>query len=149
MKAVLQRAASARVTVEGREVGAISRGILVLVGVEPGDGPADVEYVARKVRELRIFDDGAGRMNLSVLEIGGGVLAVSQFTLLADCRRGRRPSFDAAAAPAEARAVYDALVERLERDGVVVATGEFQARMQVSLVNDGPVTLLLDSRRRE
>jgi D-aminoacyl-tRNA deacylase len=149
MRAVLQRVASARVTVEGLEVGAIGRGILALVAVEPGDGPADVEYIARKVRELRIFDDHAGRMNLSLADVEGGVLAVSQFTLLADCRRGRRPSFDAAAVPEEARAVYDALLERLQRDGAAVATGEFQARMQVSLVNDGPVTLLLDSRRRE
>jgi D-aminoacyl-tRNA deacylase len=149
MKAVLQRVSSARVTIGHREVGAIGEGILALVGVEPGDGAADIEYMARKVRDLRIFDDDGGRMNLSLAEVGGGVLAVSQFTLLADCRKGRRPSFDAAAGTVEARAVYDALVEQLRRDGVTVATGEFQARMQVSLVNDGPVTFLLDSRRRE
>jgi D-tyrosyl-tRNA(Tyr) deacylase len=148
MKAVLQRVASARVTVEGREVGAIGRGILALVGVEHGDGPADIEYIARKIRELRIFEDAAGRMNLSLGDVGGSVLAVSQFTLLADCRRGRRPSFDGAAAPEEARAAYETFVEQLQREDLVVATGEFQARMQVSLVNDGPVTLLLDSRRR-
>lgn len=149
MKAVLQRVSWARVTVGHREVGAIGGGILALVGVEVGDGTADVEYIARKVRELRIFDDDGGRMNLSLADVGGRVLVVSQFTLLADCRKGRRPSFDSAVGPAEARVVYDALVDRLQRDGVTVATGEFQARMQVTLVNDGPVTLLLDSRRRE
>ena len=148
MKAVLQRVGSAHVTVEGHEVGAIGRGILALVGVEHGDGPADIEYIARKIRELRIFEDAAGRMNLSLGDVGGCVLAVSQFTLLADCRKGRRPSFDAAAPPSDARAAFEVLVQQLRHEGLAVATGEFQARMQVSLVNDGPVTLLLDSRRR-
>jgi D-aminoacyl-tRNA deacylase len=148
MKAVLQRVASAQVTVESHEVGAIGRGILALVGVEHGDGPADIEYIARKIRELRIFEDAAGRMNLSLGDVGGCVLAVSQFTLLADCRKGRRPSFDAAAPPSDARAAFEALVQQLRHEGLAVATGEFQARMQVSLVNDGPVTLLVDSRRR-
>jgi D-tyrosyl-tRNA(Tyr) deacylase len=147
MKAVLQRVTSACVAVESREVGAIGRGIVALVGVEQGDGPTDVEHIARKIRELRIFEDADGRMNLSLGDVAGAVLVVSQFTLLADCRKGRRPSFLAAAAPAEAKAYYEALVEQLRRAGVVVATGEFQAMMQVSLVNDGPVTILLDSRR--
>jgi D-tyrosyl-tRNA(Tyr) deacylase len=147
MKAVLQRVASARVTVAGREVGAIGRGVLALVGVEQGDGPPDVDYIARKIRDLRIFEDAAGRMNLSLGQVAGAVLVVSQFTLLADCHKGRRPSFLAAAPPAEAKAYYEAVAERLRIDGVPVSTGEFQAMMQVSLVNDGPVTILLDSRR--
>ena len=147
MRAVLQRVTGARVTVADREVGAIGRGIVALVGVEQGDAPADVDYIARKIRDLRIFEDADGRMNLALGDVGGAVLAVSQFTLLADCRKGRRPSFLAAAPPAAAKASYDALVELLRRDGVSVATGEFQAMMQVSLVNDGPVTILLDSRQ--
>jgi D-tyrosyl-tRNA(Tyr) deacylase len=148
MRAVLQRVTSARVTVEGREVGAIGHGMLAFLGVERGDGGADVAYIARKIRELRIFEDAEGRMNLSLADAGGAVLLVSQFTLLADCRRGRRPSFDPAAAPSDAATLYAGVVEQLRRDGVPVATGEFQAMMQVALVNDGPVTLLLDSRRR-
>jgi D-aminoacyl-tRNA deacylase len=147
MKAVLQRVASARVTVAGREVASIGRGVLALVGVEQGDGPPDVDYIARKIRDLRIFEDAAGRMNLSLGEVAGAVLVVSQFTLLADCHKGRRPSFLAAAAPADAKAHYEAVAERLRIDGLPVSTGEFQAMMQVSLVNDGPVTILLDSRR--
>jgi D-tyrosyl-tRNA(Tyr) deacylase len=147
MRAVLQRVTGARVTVAQREIGAIGRGIVVLVGVEQGDTPSDAGYVARKIRDLRIFEDAEGRMNLALGDVGGAVLAVSQFTLLADCSKGRRPSFLAAAAPAEAKASYEALVEQLRREGVTVATGEFQAVMQVSLVNDGPVTILLDSRR--
>jgi len=146
MKAVLQRVSTARVTVQEREVGAIDRGIVAFIGVERGDGLADVEYVSRKIGELRLFDDGNGRMNLAVGEVSGAVLVISQFTLLADCRRGRRPSFDAAALPVEARSLYEAVVEQLRRNGLRVATGEFQAVMQVSLLNDGPVTLLLDSR---
>jgi D-tyrosyl-tRNA(Tyr) deacylase len=147
MRAVLQRVTCARVTVEDREVGAIGRGIVALVGVELGDGPSDTEYIARKIRGLRIFEDAEGRMNLALGDVGGAVLAVSQFTLLADCRKGRRPSFLAAAPPAEAKASYEHLVDLLRREGTTVATGEFQAMMQVSLVNDGPVTILLDSRR--
>jgi D-aminoacyl-tRNA deacylase len=147
MKAVLQRVTSARVTVEDREVGAIGQGILALVGVEQGDGLPDVDYIARKIRDLRIFEDADGRMNLSVGEVSGAVLVVSQFTLLADCHKGRRPSFLAAAPPGEAKACYEAVAEQLRRERVPVSTGEFQAVMQVSLVNDGPVTILLDSRR--
>jgi D-aminoacyl-tRNA deacylase len=147
MRAVLQRVTGARVTVKDREVGAIGRGIVALVGVEQGDGPSDTDYIARKIRDLRIFEDADGRMNLALGDVAGAVLAISQFTLLADCRKGRRPSFLAAAPPAEARASYEALVDLLRREGTTVATGEFQAMMQVSLVNDGPVTILLDSRR--
>jgi D-tyrosyl-tRNA(Tyr) deacylase len=147
MRAVLQRVTCARVTVEDREVGAIGRGIVALVGVEQGDGSSDTDYIARKIRDLRIFEDAEGRMNLALGDVGGAVLAVSQFTLLADCRKGRRPSFLAAAPPAEAKAYYEHLVDLMRREGTTVATGEFQAMMQVSLVNDGPVTILLDSRR--
>lgn len=152
MRAVLQRVRHARVEVGDRVVGQIAQGLLVLLGVEKGDGPADVVHVASKVRELRIFDDDGGadgriRMNRSVVDIGGAVLVVSQFTLAADCRRGRRPSFDAAAAPDEARRLYDDVVADLRAAGVPVETGEFQAAMRVTLENDGPVTFVLESRR--
>ena len=148
MRAVVQRVLSARVRVDDRTTGAIERGLLVLVGVEKGDGPADLAYIAGKVRDLRIFDDEAGKMNLSVADVGGGVLVVSQFTLCGDCRRGRRPSFDDAEGPAQASAMYHRLVDALRQMNVNVETGEFQAHMAVDLVNDGPVTMLLDSRRR-
>jgi len=148
MRAVVQRVSSASVAVGDRTVGAIGAGLLVLVGVEQGDGPVDVEYIARKIRELRIFEDGAQHMNRSVADVGGSVLVVSQFTLAADCRKGRRPSFDDAAAPQIAKPLYEDVVRELQAAGLPVATGEFQAMMQVSLVNDGPVTLLLDSRKR-
>jgi D-tyrosyl-tRNA(Tyr) deacylase len=139
---------SAKVTVDDRTVGEIGQGLLVLVGVEQGDGPADVEYIARKIRELRVFEDEARHLNRSVQDVGGSVLVVSQFTLAADCRKGRRPSFDEAAPPRIAKPLYEDVVRELQANGVKVATGEFQAMMQVSLVNDGPVTLLLDSRKR-
>ena len=147
MRAVVQRVSKARVQVGDRIVGEIGRGLLVLVGVAAEDGPADVQYLAGKVRELRIFGDEAGRMNRSVEECGGAVLVVSQFTLLGDVRKGRRPSFDAAAPPEAAKALYEDLVRQLSADGLTVATGEFQAQMMVDLVNDGPVTILLDSRK--
>jgi D-tyrosyl-tRNA(Tyr) deacylase len=147
VRVVLQRVSRARVTVGERVAGSIDRGLLALVGVEAGDGPEDVTFIAGKIRELRIFPDETGRMNAPVAAAGGSVLVVSQFTLLGDCRKGRRPSFDRAATPDDARALYDALVQRLRADGLEVSTGEFQAMMQVELVNDGPVTLILDSRR--
>ena len=152
MRAVVQRVSSARVTVDERVAGEIAQGLLVLVGVEQGDGPADVAYVASKVRDLRIFEDegdehGRKRMNRSVLDIGGGVLVVSQFTLSGDARNGRRPSFVSAAAPELARALYEDVVRELRTSSLRVETGEFQAMMQVALVNDGPVTILLDSRK--
>ncbi|MFN8644428.1 MAG: D-aminoacyl-tRNA deacylase [Candidatus Binatia bacterium] len=151
MKAVLQRVRSARVDVGARTVGTIGPGLLALVGVEKGDTEADAVRVADKLRELRIFDDDGGtdgrsRMNRSVVDVGGGVLVVSQFTLAADCRRGRRPSFDSAAPPDEARRLYEVVVTTLRAAGLPVETGEFQADMQVSLVNDGPVTFILESR---
>jgi D-aminoacyl-tRNA deacylase len=151
MRAVVQRVSSAAVTVADREVGRIDRGLLVFVGVEQGDGPEDIHYIAKKIREMRVFDDDSEpprHMDRSVMDIKGAVLVVSQFTLAADCRRGRRPSFDAAAAPAAAKPLYEDLVRELTDSGLIVSTGEFQAMMQVALVNDGPVTLLLDSRKR-
>jgi len=141
----------AAVTVGDRTVGSIARGLLAFVGVEQGDGPGDVDYIARKIREARVFPDpdhpdrGFER---SVQEIGGQVLLVSQFTLAADCRKGRRPSFDDAAPPHMAKPLYENVAGALKTSGVPVETGEFQAMMQVSLVNDGPVTLLFDSRKR-
>src|SRR5262245_17934785 len=147
MRAVVQRVSSASVTVDGRTVGEIGGGLLVFIGVEQGDGPADVDYIARKIRELRVFEDDARHMNRSIEEAGGSVLAVSQFTLAADCRKGRRPSFDDAAPPQLAKPLYEDVVRALRTAGLTVATGEFQAMMQVSLVNDGPVTLLLERRK--
>ena len=148
MRAVVQRVSSARVQVDARTVGEIGPGLLVFAGVEQGDGPDDIKYVAGKVKDLRIFEDDAGKMNLSVVDAGGAVLVVSQFTLCGDCRKGRRPSFDAAEAPAIARPLYEALVAELRGLGLRVETGEFQADMDVQLTNDGPVTLMLDSRKR-
>jgi D-tyrosyl-tRNA(Tyr) deacylase len=153
MRAVVQRVASARVTVGSRVTGEIGHGLLVLLGVEKDDGPQDVAYVVSKIRDLRIFDDdgdaaGRKRMNRSVVDVGGSVLVVSQFTLAGDVRRGRRPSFDTAAAPERARALYEEVVRELRQSGVPVETGEFQAMMRVQLENDGPVTILVDSRRR-
>ena len=151
MRAVVQRVSSAAVTVGDETVGRIDHGLLVFVGVERDDGPQDVAYIAQKVRDLRVFEDPADsskHLNRSVGEVGGSVLVVSQFTLAADCRKGRRPSFDAAAAPPIAQPLYEEVVRELRHSGLPVATGTFQATMRVSLVNDGPVTLLLDSRKR-
>ena len=134
-------------TVDGRSTGTIAQGLLVLLGVERGDSPSDRDYIVSKVRDVRIFADEAGKMNLSVGDAGGAVLVVSQFTLCGDVRKGRRPSFDGAAPPAEARLLYEDMVRALRDTGLRVETGEFQATMQVTLVNDGPVTILLDSRR--
>jgi D-tyrosyl-tRNA(Tyr) deacylase len=147
MRAVIQRVRSASVAVDGRVAGRIAAGLLVFVGVASGDGPGDVEYISSKIRELRIFPDDNGRMNRSVVESGGAVLVVSQFTLQADCRRGRRPSFDDAAAPPLAQGLYEEVVRELRASGLAVETGVFQAHMDVELLNDGPVTMLLDSRR--
>ena len=147
MRAVVQRVTSAKVTVGDRITGEIDAGLMVLLGVEQNDGPADVQYIASKIRDLRIFSDDAGKMNLSVLDKQGGVLVVSQFTLSGDARNGRRPSFVTAAPPQVARALYEDVVRELSASGLRVATGEFQAMMQVALVNDGPVTILLDSRK--
>jgi D-aminoacyl-tRNA deacylase len=147
MRSVIQRVSRASVSVDGRVVGQIGGGLLVFVGVASGDEAADIDYTASKIRELRIFADDQGRMNRSVVEVGGGVLVISQFTLLADVRRGRRPGFDGAAAPEIAKSAYEDLVARLRGSGLQVETGVFQAHMHIDLVNDGPVTILLDSRR--
>lgn len=148
MKAVIQRVSEARVEVDGATVGKIGRGILVLLGVEKGDGERDADWLAEKIAALRIFEDEAGKMNLSVREVGGELLAVSQFTLAGNCAKGRRPSFDTAAPPAEANRLYDYFVGKLREMELPVATGIFQAMMQVSLVNDGPVTFILESPRK-
>jgi D-tyrosyl-tRNA(Tyr) deacylase len=145
MRAVIQRVTEARVEVEGRVTGAIRKGLVVLLGISKTDTRRDAEYLAEKVSGLRIFSDEGGKMNRSVIEAGGALLVVSQFTLYGDCRRGRRPSFDAAAAPLEARALYEYFVDTARSHGVPVETGVFQAMMQVHLVNDGPVTILCDS----
>jgi D-tyrosyl-tRNA(Tyr) deacylase len=147
MRAVLQRVSEARVRVNGKIVGEIGRGLLVLLGVGQGDGEADARFLAEKTAGLRIFEDAQGKMNLSVEETGGAVLVVSQFTLYGDCRQGRRPGFSAAAPPELADALYRQFVDGLQKRGLPVATGIFQAEMAVELVNDGPVTLLLDSRK--
>lgn len=147
MRAVVQRVSRAAVRVAGCTVGSVGRGFLVLVGVEEGDGEADAAYVAEKVAGLRVFEDAAGKMNLALADVGGGVLLVSQFTLLGDCRKGRRPSFTTSAPPAAAEYLYLRVAERLRALDLPVATGRFRAEMEVELVNEGPVTMLLDSRR--
>lgn len=148
MRAVLQRVSSARVTVAGAETGAVGKGLLVLLGVAAGDGPEDLEFIARKTLALRIFPDEQGKMNRSVQDIGGGILLVSQFTLLADTASGNRPAFTPAAPPAEAEKIYLQALARFAASGLKVASGRFGADMAVELVNDGPVTIILDSRQR-
>ncbi len=148
MRAVVQRVSEASVTVNGAIVGRIGVGLLVLVGVAVDDGDTDLGYIVDKVEGLRVFGDADGRMNLDVRAAGGALLVVSQFTLAGDCRRGRRPSWDAAARPEVARAWYERAIAAWQARGLAVATGVFQADMQVALVNDGPVTLLLDSRKQ-
>jgi D-tyrosyl-tRNA(Tyr) deacylase len=150
MRAVVQRVSRAKVTVNGEITGEIGLGLLVLLGVGAGDTRADANYLAEKITGLRIFEDAGGptgmkKMNLSVAEVGGALLVVSQFTLYGDARRGRRPSFDAAAPPDEARALYEYFVEKIRAAGLRSETGRFQETMQVELVNEGPVTILLDS----
>jgi D-aminoacyl-tRNA deacylase len=145
MRAVVQRVSSAQVTVAGEVVGRIDRGFLVLLGVKEGDTSDDAIYLAKKIGGLRVFEDEAGKMNLALAEISGAVLVVSQFTLYGDCRQGRRPSFVEAARPEPADALYRVFVAELRGQGVPVETGRFQQHMDVALVNDGPVTLLLDS----
>ena len=147
MRAVVQRVAEADVTVDHQIIGAIKHGLVVLLGVENGDTLADLEYLADKIVALRIFSDPAGKMNLSLTDVGGSALIISQFTLLGDVRKGKRPSFIAAAAPDVARQLYEHFCARVAAASVPVATGQFAADMQVRLINDGPVTLIIDSRK--
>jgi D-tyrosyl-tRNA(Tyr) deacylase len=145
MRAVLQRVSRATVTVDQAVVGEIAAGLLVLLGVGANDTLADADYLAEKIIGLRIFEDADGKMNLPVADVDGAILVVSQFTLYGDTRRGKRPSFDAAAPPEKARELYEYFVEKIRAAGLRCETGRFQAAMQVELVNDGPVTILLDS----
>jgi D-tyrosyl-tRNA(Tyr) deacylase len=157
VRAVVQRVTAARVRVADpstpptgdRLAGEIQHGLVVLLGIGRDDGPADVAYITGKIRDMRVFDGADGkRMDRSVAEVGGSVLVVSQFTLYGDVRKGRRPAFDAAAPPQDARAIYESVVRELRSTQLTVATGEFQAMMRVELINDGPVTILLDSKRQ-
>ena len=148
MKAVVQRVRSASVIVEGREISRIGQGLAILLGVAKGDSIADVNYLAEKIANLRIFEDNAGKMNLSVSDINGQALVVSQFTLLGDTRKGRRPGFDKAAPPDVAESLYNDFVNMIRECGIPVQTGQFQAKMLFSIENDGPVTLLLDTQDR-
>ena len=148
MRAVLQRVSRASVTVAGQIIGQIGRGLVVLLGVEQDDVLPDAQQLADKCVQLRIFDDAEGKMNLALADIGGAMLVISQFTLLGDCRKGRRPSFIHAAPPERAEPLYEAFVAAVGAQSIQVATGKFRADMQVELVNDGPVTVLLDSRKR-
>lgn len=145
MRAVIQRVSRASVSVDGDTVGAIEHGFLVLLGVSHGDGQAEADWLARKIAGLRVFEDDAGKMNLGLSDIGGAALVVSQFTLYGDARKGRRPSFTEAARPEQAEPLIEYFVEQLRARGVTVETGQFRAAMEVSLVNDGPVTLWLDT----
>ena len=148
MRIVLQRVKAARVEVAGETVGSIGVGLAILLGVTHTDTEQDAGYLADKIIQLRIFPDEARRMNRSLLEAGGSVLVVSQFTLYGDCRKGRRPSFDHAAPPEQARTLYHCFIERLKSSNIAVETGVFQAEMEIHLINDGPVTFILDSQRR-
>jgi D-tyrosyl-tRNA(Tyr) deacylase len=145
MKAVIQRTSEATVAVDGQLVGRIGAGLVVLLGVAPGDGAAEVDWLAEKIAHLRIFEDDAGKMNRSVIDIGGAVLVVSQFTLYGNCKKGRRPSFFEAADPSVAEPLCRLTADRLREKGLAVETGRFGARMAVSLVNDGPVTLIVET----
>lgn len=147
MRAVVQRVKAASVTVDGDLIGQIGKGLLVLAGVARDDGPADVAYLAQKIANLRIFPQEDKLLHYTTAEVGGGVLVVPQFTILGDCRKGRRPSFDLSAPPELAEKLYEDLVAALAGLGLPVATGRFRAMMEVSLINDGPVTLLLDSKK--
>lgn len=147
MRAVIQRVKEAKVVINGETVGEIGQGILIVLGVGKDDADSDVQYLADKILGLRIFEDDAGKMNFSVADVRGEVLVVSQFTLYADCRKGKRPSFDEAAPPNLAESLYDLFVKKIKGSGIKVETGRFHALMEVHLVNSGPVTILLDSRK--
>jgi len=147
MRAVIQRVKSAQVIVNEKIIGSIGFGLLVLLGISREDNRDDADYLVEKTSNLRIFDDQDGKMNRSLLDVGGEMLIVSQFTLIADCRKGRRPSFTAAAEPSEAKKLYQYFIERVKENGIAVAIGEFQALMEVGLINNGPVTILMDSKK--
>ncbi len=147
MRAVVQRVSEARVEVQGEEVARIGQGFAVLLGVSGDDGPGDADYLADKIVNLRVFEDDEGKLNRSLLDVSGSMLAVSQFTLLGDCRKGRRPSFSHAAAPEQAQELYQRFMDKVRNLGVAVEAGRFQAIMDVTLTNRGPVTLLLDSKK--
>lgn len=147
MRAVVQRVSEASVTVDGKEKGSIEKGLLVFAGIVKDDDEKDGQYIASKIAGLRIFEDREGKMNLSVREVGGEILLVSQFTLAGDARKGRRPSFEKAMRPETASLLFEKLVKMVENEGLTVATGQFQAHMEIKLINDGPVTLLLDSKK--
>jgi D-tyrosyl-tRNA(Tyr) deacylase len=148
MRVVIQRVSQARVDVAGETTGQIGQGLLILLGVQPGDNDEDMQYLADKTANLRIFEDEAGKMNLSLSDIGGEALVVSQFTLFADTRKGRRPGFSGAAGPEVAEPLYEKFCRALQAQGIAVATGRFGAMMDVSLVNQGPVTIMIDSEQR-
>jgi D-tyrosyl-tRNA(Tyr) deacylase len=148
MRACVQRVSQARVEVAGEVTGQIELGLLVLLGVAADDSEDDARQMAAKIAGLRVFDDAEGKMNLALADVSGAMLVVSQFTLLSDCRKGRRPNFTAAASPELAERLYETFVEQVRHEGIRVATGRFRQHMEVSLVNDGPVTLLIDSRRQ-
>ena len=147
MKALLQRVAAASAVVEEKVIAEVGNGLLVFLGVEKGDTTEDLDYIAGKIRNLRIFEDEAGKMNLSVIDVAGDALVVSQFTLAADCRKGNRPSFDEAEGPVKAEEMYQEMVRKLSEEGIRVSEGRFGALMKIHLINDGPVTILLDSRK--
>lgn len=145
MKAVIQRVTQSSVQVENETIGAIGNGLMILLGVAHGDSDKDARWLCEKIAHLRIFEDDNGKLNRSLLDTGGGMLVVSQFTLYGDCRKGRRPSFVKAAPPEKAEALYDSFVEKASQLGIEVATGQFRAMMKVALVNDGPVTLIVET----
>ena len=147
MRAVIQRVERASVAVQEEVIGSIGTGLLVLLAIEAGDGEDDLAFLKKKILNLRIFNDSQHRMNLSVREVGGEILLISQFTLYGDCRKGNRPSYSRAAPPREAQRCYERLIEEIRSEGVNVESGEFQAMMKIALINDGPVTLIVDSRR--
>lgn len=147
MIALIQRVSNASVEVSSKTVSSIGKGLLVFIGIEKGDTDEDIEYLVRKISQLRVFEDGSGKLNYSVRDINGEILVVSQFTLLADCTKGNRPSFEKAEAPQRARELYEKFIEKLKISGVSVASGIFGASMKVNLTNDGPVTIIIDSKR--